>query len=234
MRVILVPGMWLAADAWEDVVPLIHDAGHDARAITLPGQESPNAAAAGMTFEDWVDAVVEQIDAAEEPVVLVGHSAAGAVVSVAADRRPDRVSAIVYVDSFPFPEGDYENDEFPAADGVIPFPPRSGFNEAMLRETDGPAWDRLVELARPVPGGIARTSYRFSSAARHRIPSTVIISEMAPEDLTDAIASGAPWAGELAALEQLRVVGLDTGHWAMLTRPRELARLILEGIPAAS
>ncbi|WP_066522781.1 alpha/beta fold hydrolase [Curtobacterium ammoniigenes] len=231
MRTLLVPGMWLAADAWQDVIPLLQGAGHDARAITLPGQESAEAAQAETTFDDWVDAVVAQVDAADGPVALVGHSAAGAVVSVAADRRSDRIGAVIYVDSFPFPEGDYENDEFPVTDGVIPFPARSGFSAEMLRETDGDAWDRLVALARPVPGGIARTSFRFHDPARHRIPSTVIISEMPPEALTAAIASGAPWTSELGASDPLRIVGLDTGHWAMLTRPRELAALIAEAIP---
>jgi pimeloyl-ACP methyl ester carboxylesterase len=232
MHVIMVPGFWLAADAWGAVVPAIEAAGHDVETMTLPGQESVDADRSGIGFDDWVDAVVARVDAVPDgvDVAVVGHSAAGTVISVVVDRRAARLARAIYVDAGPFPDGDYDNDEFPVVDGEIPLPPRSGFGEAMVRETDGAAWDTLVAHARPVPGGLAKQSFRFADPARHDVPTTVITSEMTPEDIADGIASGAGWASELAATTKLRVVGLETGHWAMFTRPDELAALIVDAL----
>ncbi|MGC7974528.1 esterase/lipase family protein, partial [Salmonella enterica] len=66
MDVILVPGLWLDASSWDAVTPALTEAGHVVHPLTLPAD--PTA-----TIQDWVDAVVERIDAAAEPVVLVGH-----------------------------------------------------------------------------------------------------------------------------------------------------------------
>lgn len=235
MDVILVPGMWLDASAWDAVVPVLRAAGHEVDAVTLPGMH-PGDDPEGVTFEDHVRAVVDRIDAADrassgaEPIALVGHSAAGAVVGVAADRRASRVAATVYVDTFPFPEGDWDNEEFPVVDGVVPFPDRSAFPEPMVRDTTDEQWAALRARALPVPAGVTRQHFRYTDAARHRIPTTVITSEFAPDDLTAAVTGHEPWTSELAATEDLRIVGLDTGHWAMVTRPDELGALIVEAL----
>lgn len=41
--IVLVPGFWLGAWAWDEVVDILRAAGHDVTAITLPGLESPDA-----------------------------------------------------------------------------------------------------------------------------------------------------------------------------------------------
>ena len=95
---ILVPGFWLDASSWSEVTPALETAGHDVRPLTLPGLESRDADRSSLGLADHVAAVVEAIDAADEPVVLVGHSGGGAVVHGAVDQRPDRVTrAIVSV-----------------------------------------------------------------------------------------------------------------------------------------
>ncbi|KQO61315.1 alpha/beta fold hydrolase [Curtobacterium sp. Leaf261] len=248
MHVIMVPGMWLDASAWDAVAPIVRQAGHDVETLSLPGQGSRTADRTGIGFDDWVQAVVDRIDAAFEAgagseagaaseagagsaqIALVGHSAAGTVVSVAADRRASRIGAVVHVDSAPFPEGDHTNDEFPVVDGEIPWPDRSGFGDAMLRDMTDELWATMSARAVPVPGGTAVQSFRFTDPARHAIPTTVIASEMSPDELSEGIRSGAGWASELAATEDLRIVGLDTGHWAMFTRPEELAALIVDAL----
>ncbi|MFZ7086537.1 alpha/beta fold hydrolase [Curtobacterium sp. RRHDQ10] len=236
MHVIMVPGMWLDASAWDDVVPIVRRAGHEVETMSLPGQESVDADRAGIGFDDWVQAVVDRVDAASratsgaEGIALVGHSAAGTVVSVAADRRASRLAAVVYVDSAPFPEGDHVDDEFPVVDGEIPWPDRSGFGDAMLREMTDELWATMTARAIPVPGGIVEQSFRFTDPARHAIPTTILASEMASDEITAGIVSRAGWAAELVATEDLRIVGIPTGHWAMFTRPDELGARIVEAI----
>src|SRR5919112_1584953 len=93
--IILVPGFWLGAWAWDEVAALLRDDGHDVTALTLPGLESADADRSGITFTDHVDAIVAAIEAAPAPPVLVLHSATGFSGYAASDRVPEKIAAIV-------------------------------------------------------------------------------------------------------------------------------------------
>ena len=99
--IVLVPGFWLGAWAWDEVAGLLRADGFDVTAITLPGLESKDADRSGITLSTHVDAIVEAIDAADPPVVLVVHSASGFSGYAASDRVPEKIAAIVYVDTAP-------------------------------------------------------------------------------------------------------------------------------------
>src|SRR5690349_8641554 len=98
---VLVPGFWLDASSWDEVVPLLEAAGHDVTALTLPGTQSRDADRSLVTLGHHVDAVVGAIDAAGGPVVLVGSSFAGTLVTIASEERADQVALAVYVDALP-------------------------------------------------------------------------------------------------------------------------------------
>ena len=59
--IILVPGFWLGAWAWDEVASLLRADGHDVTAITLPGLESADADRSSITFEDHVNAIIDAI-----------------------------------------------------------------------------------------------------------------------------------------------------------------------------
>jgi predicted alpha/beta hydrolase family esterase len=67
--------------------------------VDLPGRDDP-AAAASATPDDVIGAVVSAIIDASEPVVLVGHSLAGAVIGHAAQRVPHLIDTLVYLAAF--------------------------------------------------------------------------------------------------------------------------------------
>src|SRR5213594_1221893 len=96
--IILVPGFWLGAWAWDDVVAALRADGHDVTAITLPGLESVDADRSAITLSDHVDAICAAVAAVGTPVVLAVHSGAGAAGYAASDRMPHRIAAVVYVD----------------------------------------------------------------------------------------------------------------------------------------
>ena len=75
--IVLVPGFWLGAWAWDEVVDLLRRDGHDVTALTLPGLESTSADRASIRLADHVDAIVDAVRAAGAPVVLAVHSGAG-------------------------------------------------------------------------------------------------------------------------------------------------------------
>lgn len=97
--IILVPGFWLGAWAWDEVAALLRAGGHDVTALTLPGLESADADRSKVTLQDHVDAIVNAVEAAGAPVVLAVHSATGFSGYAASDVMPDRIAAMVYVDT---------------------------------------------------------------------------------------------------------------------------------------
>ena len=99
--IILVPGFWLGAWAWDEVADTLRADGHDVTALTLPGMESKDADRSNITFEDHVNAIVDAVNAADAPVVLAVHSATGFTGYAASDRVPERIAAMVYVDTAP-------------------------------------------------------------------------------------------------------------------------------------
>ena len=55
--IVLVPGFWLGAWAWDEVAGILRADGHEVTAITLPGLESADADRSNVTFADHVDAI---------------------------------------------------------------------------------------------------------------------------------------------------------------------------------
>src|SRR3990172_6520018 len=99
--IVLVPGFWLGAWAWDEVAAALRADGHDVTAVTLPGLESADADRSQVTLSDHVDAICDAVATAGQPVVLAVHSASGFSGYAASDRIPERIAAMVYVDTAP-------------------------------------------------------------------------------------------------------------------------------------
>src|SRR5215207_4430688 len=99
--IILVPGFWLGAWAWDEVASALRADGHDVTAMTLPGLESADADRSSITLADHVDAICSAVTAAGRPVVLTAHSGAGAPGYAVTDRIPEQIAAMIYVDTGP-------------------------------------------------------------------------------------------------------------------------------------
>ena len=57
--IVLVPGFWLGAWAWDEVADALRADGHGVTAVTLPGLESADADRSAITMSDHVDAICE-------------------------------------------------------------------------------------------------------------------------------------------------------------------------------
>jgi pimeloyl-ACP methyl ester carboxylesterase len=222
--IILVPGFWLGAWAWDEVAAALRADGHDVTAITLPGLESPDADRSAITFADHVDAIVEAVRAEDSPVVLAVHSASGFTGYAASDKVPDRIAAMVYVDTAP---------------GIGPLDPEFEGDEKPMVWKDIEAEENLDGLsdeqketfrrrAVPVPGGVLRGSVELTNEARRDIPSTLICTGFSAEEYQTYAREHPEWAF-LAGIPELRNptwVDLPTSHWPMWSRPKELAAII--------
>ncbi len=229
MDVILIPGFWLDSSAWDDIVPAIRTAGHDPRPITLPGLVPADPE---VGLRDQIDFVVDLVDAAAAPVVLVGHSGGGAVAHGVVDARPARVAKVIYVDSGPLGDGNVINDGFEADDdGMVPLPDKMIFDDESVVGMDDAIWGAFAERAIPIPEKVATEKQVLSDPRRYDVPVTVITSEMSEATLRELIAGKHPYVAELAAVKDYEIVELPTGHWPMFTTPGQLAEKIAAALP---
>jgi pimeloyl-ACP methyl ester carboxylesterase len=227
MDIILVPGLWLNASSWDAVVPHLEAAGHRAHALTLPGMESKAADRAGITVEDHIATIVDALDDADGPALLVGHSAGSGLVWAAVDARPDLVARVVYVGGFPGGDGEPLLSGLPAEDGEVAMPDWKEMGEdANVVDFDPAQLQRLYAEAIPVPEAVITTPITLTDDRRYGVPATAICPEYTSGDLRSWIAGGD--LPELARTAALDVVDLPGGHWPQLTQPEALAAALIE------
>ena len=223
MDIVLIAGLWLDGSAWDEVAAALEPLGHRAVPLTLPGQGDGSTSA---TLDDQVAAVLAAVDAAEGQPMVVGHSAACALAWIAADARPERVAKVALIGGFPTGDGDRYADFLPIAEGVLPFPGWEPFEGPDAADLDAEARRRFEAAAIPVPEGVARGVVRLTDERRYDVPVLLICPEFTPEQARAWIAAGD--LPELAKAKHLEYVDIDSGHWPMITKPAELARILAE------
>jgi pimeloyl-ACP methyl ester carboxylesterase len=103
---VLIHGSWHGAWCWYKIIPLLERAGHKTIALDLPGHGRDWTAARDVSMQRYVDSVCKILDAQPEPVILVGHSRGGIVISQTAEHRPEKIQALVYLAAFLIPNGE--------------------------------------------------------------------------------------------------------------------------------
>lgn len=112
---VIVHGAWGGAWSWNRfIVPLLRQAGHDARAVTLTGLgERSHLASPDVDLDTHIQDVVNVLFYEDlREVVLVGHSYGGMVITGVADRCPERLSRLVYLDAAVPSDGMSISDQF--------------------------------------------------------------------------------------------------------------------------
>jgi pimeloyl-ACP methyl ester carboxylesterase len=133
-QVVLVHGGWGGGWEWREVDRLLSTEGHDVSRVTLTGLgERAHLFSPSVNLDTHVEDVVRHLEFEDlNDVVLVGHSYGGMVVTGVADRVPERIARMVYVDAFLPREGESLFDLLPegfvtgvrssAVDGRVPPP----------------------------------------------------------------------------------------------------------------
>jgi len=220
--IILVPGWWLGAWAWDEVADTLRAGGHDVTALTLPGLGSADADRSQVTASDHVDAIVDAVRAAGTPVVLAVHSGSGFPGYATSDRVPELIAAMVYVDTGPgvgAMDASFEGVDMPMS-----------LDDLRANENlDGISDEQLETFARravPEPGGVLREAIELTNDARLDIPSTVIATAYSRAEYEDAVKAGYGFVLGLRDLRDVTWIELPTSHWPMWSRPKELAQII--------
>ena len=242
---VLISGAWLGGWAWKDVSGRLRAAGHEVYPVTLTGLgEREHLATPDVDLDTHITDVTNVMDYEDlTDVILVGHSYSSIVVEGAADRSPDRVSVVVYVDGAPFGDGIAYQDFSPPevrdqirftvesqGDGWrLPFPGIEGLSRQASVAGLGPAQRRLMSArATAQPFGTYTQALRIKDGGHvHRLRAIVCSDGgFSVQQIRDALASDDPgmfavFAGPLWQLDEIH-----TGHWSMLSAPDELASLL--------
>ena len=220
MDIILIAGLWLPQSIWADVGAELERFGHRALPVALPGVDDASTTA---TLADQIRATLGAVDAAERPMV-VGHSAAATLAWMVADQRPDAIDRIVLIGGFPSGDGDAYADLFPPVDGVMAFPGWVPFEGPDSADLSAAQRDRIASEAVPVPEGVSKGVVRLTDDRRFEVPILLICPEFSPEEARAWIDGGD--VPELSRASLVTFADIDSGHWPMITQPRELARIL--------
>lgn len=229
-HVVLVPGFWLGAWAWDDVLPHLRDRAVDAVALTLPGLEPDHPDRGSVTLENHVSVIEGALAAAPEGarVVLVAHSGAAIPATVALDRHVDAVDHVVWVDTAPVVDGfamnaEVEGDEYPLSaqwDEELEGGSMVGLTEGQLAT--------FRQRAVPQPTGSMRDAARLTDERRLDVPMTLAATAFPSSEYRSGAEQGVGFLAGLKEFGNLAMVDLPTGHWPMWSEPEKLAEIIAE------
>jgi pimeloyl-ACP methyl ester carboxylesterase len=225
---VLIPGAWLGAWAWKDVVPHLREHGHSAHAVTLTGMgERVHLAGPDVGMETGINDVLNVIRFEEiRHPVIVGHSFAGKVAAAVADRLHRDVRRVIYLDAFrpdkvTTPQGGFDpSNEFgPVAPGSTGIPLTEEIVARIGKDVAGAHRNRMLSLATPWPVKYAKDPITLSTNL-DQVRAAYVLCRQSGDPVDEII------AGKWGALEGPYEV-LDTGHWPMITAPKELAQSLI-------
>lgn len=230
-RIILVPGFWLGAWAWDDVAARLRALGHDVTAMTLPGLEPGHPAPGEVSLAEQADAVEAAIG--EGPVVLVAHSGGALPATIAIDRGVERVARSVWVDTAPVVDGAAMDAGFEGE--VLPLEANwaDELEQGSMRDLTDEQLAEFRERAVPQPGGSVRDRARLTDERRLDVPALIVCTAYSAADYRSYAEQGAPFLAGVLEHRALTMVDLPTGHWPMWSKPEELAAIIDEAARAA-
>jgi pimeloyl-ACP methyl ester carboxylesterase len=231
---LLVHGAWHGGWCFDRLMPLLEARGHVVAAPTLPGMGGTNEEVAAVTLEGWADFVIEQARALPGPVILVGHSRGGIVISTAAERDPEAFAALIYLAAFMLPAGtslieardamlrnaDFDAGLSMAARGAALAVSReaaiNAFYSDCSAEDQAEAAARIVpEPIAPLNAPLALSEGRFGALPRFYIECT--LDETIPIAQQRAMQQVLPCAA---------VMTLESGHSPFLSMPEKLAGIL--------
>jgi pimeloyl-ACP methyl ester carboxylesterase len=237
---VLVHGAWHGGWCWRWVVDALQAQGHRAHAVTLTGVgERAHLMSSLITLETHIADVASAIEAEElQDVVLAVHSYAGLIGTAIADRMPQRLRHLVYVDAVvPKPGESWSSTHASAtrearlaaaqasADYSFPAPDPAVFGLA----AEDHAWVQRRQT--PHPGHTYQAPLQFDPKRVAAVPRTFIDCVQPRLGTIDSIRPRVRdanfWDGAWSGGGGIRVVELKTGHDPMVSAPAELTRLLL-------
>jgi len=229
---VLVHGAWYGGWCWSRPEKLLRDRGHNVTAPTCPGLgELKHLMSKDINLSTFITTVTNHIVYENlSEVVLVGSGYSGAVISGVADRIPQALKALVFLDALVLPNGASAFSEQPAAitrkrleqvekqgGGIaIPPPPISTYG---ISDSETEAW--VASRLAPTPVGLYTEELRLTNPFGNGVPITYI------DCTASAFAPLVEVKKKLKATGAVKWIDFDAHHDPMITEPTQLVDLLL-------
>jgi len=233
---VLVHGAWSSASAWDKVKPLLEKEGATVVTVDLPAHGGDTTAASQASLQGYTDKVVAAVDAQKKPVILVGHSMGGTVISQVAEARPEKVKTLVYVAAYLLKNGEslYGTSQsdtestlgqylVPSQDGSTLSIKPEGLKDAFCAECDDAETQVLkTQGSGNEPAAPLGTPVTVSDANFGKVPRVYI------HTLKDHAVGPALQERMYTATPVQKVLSIDSGHAPYLSHPEELSAMLLD------
>jgi pimeloyl-ACP methyl ester carboxylesterase len=221
---VLVHGGWDGGWAWRGVANILRTAGHEVYTPTLTGSgERMHLATPEVNLDTHIQDVAHVLQYEDlYNVVLVGSSYAGMVITGVADRVPERLAHVIYLDAFVPNDGESAMDLLDPAVATLFYQAAAAYGDGWRVPHNPPDADRrtpfllkagtqALTLKNPPASNIKRTYVLFTNKS----------SEDFTKPLMERMAARARAAGW-----NYREMPFE--HWPFLNRPSEVAALLVE------
>lgn len=227
---VLVHGAWRGSWIWKRVRRLLQAQGHEVFTPTNTGlADRSHLSSPSVNLDTHITDVANLLRWEElSDVILVGHSYGGCVISGVADRVPDRLAALVYLDAFVLEDGECLNDKIP----------QDVRRERIAEAKEvGEGW-KLPPISaeefnvNPKDRDWVNRQSSMQPLASFEQPLLLTGAIDRIANVTYILASGwspspFPQFYEKAEAKGWKTLAIDCGHDVMLDRPEELARVLL-------
>jgi pimeloyl-ACP methyl ester carboxylesterase len=227
---VLVHGAWRGSWIWQRVRRRLQAQGHEVFTPTLTGcADRSHLSSPAVDLKMHIDDVANLIQWEDlSDVVLCGHSYAGCVVTGVADRMPERIGALVYLDAFVPENGQSLFDTLPP--------------EQRDSQTEGAARDGQGWLVPPIPAAAFNVNEKDRDWVDRQSTPQSLATFQQPLELSGGLETVQPITYILAtdyshspfrpfyegAEEKgWKTLTIASGHDVMLDRPEELTRILL-------
>jgi pimeloyl-ACP methyl ester carboxylesterase len=233
---VLVHGAFHGGWCWKKVSPLLRAVGHEVYTPTLTGLgERSHVRPADMTIDVHTQDIANVLEFEDlSNVVLVGHSYAGYIISLVAERMPERIAHLIYLDAMIPVDGESVKETYRYNwEKALPFREESGedwwleWHVAYTGDygfTDETEWEWLSSRLTPNPMRTWLQPVSIKNPEAAALPHSFISCVGKEGRMSDQAAA----LGYKVAAKGWEFYTLPTGHDAMLSMPEGLTRLLLE------
>jgi len=231
---VMVHSAWLGGWAWGSVASFLEKEGHKVIVPDLPGHGGDKTPPSEVTLDAYVKTVTDVLDAQRDPVILVGHSLGGIVISQAAENRPAKVKSLVYLCAFLLPSGGsfmkategvkgsmVLDNLVMAKDKTYVTVKEEVMHEAFAHDVPDDAFARAKPLIVPEPTAPLGAQLSITEEKWGRIPRYYV------ECLADKAIPPAVQKAMYTSIPVQKVFSMDSSHAPNFSAPQKLAEHLL-------